>query len=248
MFVKMNQDSEFIIQYLTNSLGMWLALKEVRQWAAIPEATQWKEKRMKLKPWIILFFFSSALFITLAIFVGAEPVTEWDSAIEQLVRSIHSQLNTILCKALSILGKWYGYAAVSCLLFLLPKTRFSVGFPVGCTLGMAIVMNKILKTLLAIERPADFRLTQVHGYSFPSGHAMYGMAFVGMLVYILIIKMKFNWSKLAAFSFAVLFLLAVGFSRVYLGAHHPSDVIGGYLAGTIILTITIPLYKRLNGH
>lgn len=66
------------------------------------------------------------------------------------------------------------------------------------------------------------------------------------MTYILFLKCE-NEKGRAAFVFcATLFLLAVGFSRVYLGAHHPSDAVGGYLVGMVILIAIMPFYKRFN--
>lgn len=117
------------------------------------------------------------LFTALALFVTTKSVLKIDLVIEDAVFNTHSTIGVFICKALSFIGKWYVYVGVSCVLFLVPKTRFSVGLPVGFTLGIAMGMNKILKALLMIQRPAAFRLTKVTRYSFPSGHKMYGTAF-----------------------------------------------------------------------
>ena len=85
------------------------------------------------------------------------------------------------------------------------------------------------------------------GFSFPSGHAMGSMAFYGLIAYLLI---RHNPSLVQRFLVTLIFALIVGligFSRIYLGVHYPSDVLGGYIAGLGWLAFTISavdLYHR----
>lgn len=200
---------------------------------------------MQAKPGIGSICLMVMLFASVTFFVGTGRTAPFDAAIEGLLSDINqtSSAGVIICKGLSMAGKWYVYAAVSGILFLLPATRYSMGLPVGLTLGGALVLNKLLKALMMIERP-DFPLARVGGYSFPSGHAMYGTAFIGVLVCLVSMNIRSPRRKAAVKFFSVLLMLVVGFSRVYLRAHYTSDVIGGYIAGLILVMVFLCIYHR----
>ena len=79
-------------------------------------------------------------------------------------------------------------------------------------------------------------------YSFPSGHAMISVLFFGSIIY-LVNKYNLKYKKLITFSLST-FVLLVGISRIYLGVHYLTDVVGGYLLGFIVLFLIIHLFER----
>ena len=99
------------------------------------------------------------------------------------------------------------------------------GFVLLVTAGSG-ALNVVFKTLFMRERPHLWpRLAEVHGWSFPSGHAM-GSATLMLLLVIWAWPGRWRYPVLCP---AVLFALLVGGSRVYLGVHWPSDVVAGWL-------------------
>ena len=93
-------------------------------------------------------------------------------------------------------------------------------------------------------RPDLHRLIEIGGYSFPSGHAMSAMAVYGTLAFLLWrhISTRFGRSLLIFFSAMMIFM--IGISRVYLGVHYPSDIIGGYFASGFWLGAAIWSFQR----
>src|SRR5262249_13382025 len=82
-------------------------------------------------------------------------------------------------------------------------------------------------------------LTSAPGYSFPSGHSMASLIGYGMLAYLLVIGVPVRWLRWLLVSLLSMLVLLIGFSRMFLGAHWFSDVVGGYCAGTVWLTCCI---------
>lgn len=109
-----------------------------------------------------------------------------------------------------------------------------------CLLG-AGVLNYLLKYLFERSRPDALQLVVASGYSFPSGHAMGALCFYGMLAYLASrVIPKWRW-RFVLFFLTTLLVTAIGISRIYLGVHYPSDVLGGYTAGATWLSFCISL-------
>jgi undecaprenyl-diphosphatase len=104
------------------------------------------------------------------------------------------------------------------------------------------VLNTLIKEILQRERPSLQHLVEAGGYSFPSGHAMISMGFFGMIFAIWAMERKIRGRSLfLPCVLGALLILLIGLSRVYLGVHFPTDIVGGYIAGIIWLVFTVPV-------
>ncbi len=106
-------------------------------------------------------------------------------------------------------------------------------------------LNYLLKIAIRRPRPATTLVivfNPLDSYSFPSGHVMFYVAFFGFLVYLVLFLFKDSIRRSLFISFLVFLISAVGFSRLYLGDHWASDVIGGYLLGSLVLITSIRFY------
>lgn len=109
--------------------------------------------------------------------------------------------------------------------------------------SLAPVVNLGLKELVARPRPdADLWLVMETGFAFPSGHSVFAASFLGALIWVtgrpgtLDSRPTVRWAMQAVL---LLLILAVGSSRVYLGVHWPSDVIAGFLFGSLYLSVLV---------
>lgn len=137
-------------------------------------------------------------------------------------------------------------SVTSLLVLLLVMVAFAPGRRPGIcaclNLGLVLVINQVVKHLVARPRPDGFRLVAESGYSFPSAHSMVAMAFFGLMVWMIWHygrSRSIRWIGTIGFS---LVIVLIGFSRVYLGVHYASDVIGGFcisLAWLAVFTRTI---------
>lgn len=104
------------------------------------------------------------------------------------------------------------------------------------------VLNYLGKIIVHRERPENPVYLE-HSFSFPSGHAMTAVVLYGFITYVLI-RHNRSWKRKVNIFFASLILiLAIGFSRLYLGVHYLSDVWGGYLLGLLVLTTATSIYE-----
>jgi undecaprenyl-diphosphatase len=122
--------------------------------------------------------------------------------------------------------------AVACCLVLLRAGMREEALAVGVSLAGAIVISDLVKLLVSRPRPPVTHLQAVTGSSFPSGHATQASAFWFSLVLVLhATRPAALFTRIAA-ALALALVLAVAFSRVYLGVHYPADVLAGILLGT----------------
>lgn len=123
------------------------------------------------------------------------------------------------------------------------KIRWFVTFDlVGVTL-----INQAIKHIIRRPRPNVLRLVEEDGYSFPSGHSMVSMAFYGIIIYLVYKNVTNKYLKWTLITLLSLLILSIGFSRIYVGVHYFTDVVGGFLLGLAYLIIYINIYYKKVG-
>jgi membrane-associated phospholipid phosphatase len=119
-----------------------------------------------------------------------------------------------------------------------------------CMAGAASgwLVNSLTKFLIGRPRPSDELVHIVKAYqsdSFPSGHVVFFVEFFGFLFFLAYVLLKPGPLRRASLTVLGLLIALVGVSRIYLGAHWPSDVAGAYLAGGIFLMLMIEVCRRI---
>ena len=105
--------------------------------------------------------------------------------------------------------------------------------------------NFIVKNIIRRDRPIDINLIIENGFSFPSGHSMVSFAFYGFIIYYVYCSHLSKLWKTIIISILTLLVLMIGLSRIYLGVHYASDVIGGFVLALVYLIIFIKyIYKK----
>lgn len=117
-------------------------------------------------------------------------------------------------------------------------------FPTLMSLNLMfiVLINLVLKTLVSRPRP-DYGLIYEGGYSFPSGHSMVSMAFYGFIMYLVYYYVKDKKKKFFYLTLLFMLILIIGISRVYLGVHYGSDVVGGFFISASYLLMYISFVK-----
>ncbi len=109
---------------------------------------------------------------------------------------------------------------------------------------VAGILNPLIKLLVMRDRPSLQHLVVETTYSFPSGHAATSMILYGTLIFLMpsLIKTR-EWAWMIQVLLGLL-ILSIGASRVYLGVHYPSDILGGYSLSLFWLCLTYPWYVQ----
>lgn len=128
---------------------------------------------------------------------------------------------------------------VLCFMFC-KKNRWFITFDlVGCT-----VINQTIKHIVRRPRPNVLRLVEESGYSFPSGHSMISVAFYGLVIYFVYKNINNKYLKWSLISLLSLLILTIGFSRIYVGVHYFTDVVGGFFLALAYLIVYIYIYNK----
>ncbi|MFS0638863.1 phosphatase PAP2 family protein [Mesobacillus foraminis] len=194
-----------------------------------------------------LCLFSFMAFGYVALLVRAEKLLLFDSAIISYIQGLESPGLTVVMEVFTTIGSVPVVLPLSLLVLLilykLLKHRKELILFAAVMIGSPI-LNQLLKVFFQRARPDLNRLIEIGGYSFPSGHAMNAFTLYGILTFLLWRHIPVRWGRTILLLFSTVFILAIGTSRIYLGVHYPSDIIGGYLAASFWLAVSILVFQR----
>ena len=197
-------------------------------------------------------FYSMALiaFAVLASLAYSNAYFGWDVAVANRLQTLPLPGLFGLMRFISIFGdRWIPYAlatATGIILFIC--RRRSEAFGLLLSAGGSALLNSLLKALIARPRPspelvAVFR--PLRSQSFPSGHVTFYVCYFGFLFFVAFALLpRGSLARRLALILTALPILLVGFSRVYLGAHWPSDTLGAYLWSGVWLAFSVEMYRR----
>ncbi|HEX6596453.1 MAG TPA: bifunctional DedA family/phosphatase PAP2 family protein [Acidimicrobiales bacterium] len=149
------------------------------------------------------------------------------------------------------LGGWLSLAVLVVVVGLVARRYTSSWTPLlvlSVALVGGIVLTDMVKSLVARPRPTLAAVVvRGEGFAFPSGHATYAIAVYGGLAYLAAGWFRPWAAKVAAWTIAIVVVLLVGFSRVYLGSHWATDVLGGYALGAVWLAAVLVSTSAIRG-
>ena len=151
---------------------------------------------------------------------------------------------TPIVKFITEFGNYTVMIPVIILFYLFNKDKsFNRYFTIN--LVAIFTSNFIVKNIIRRDRPIDINLIIENGFSFPSGHSMVSFAFYGFIIYYVYCSHLSKLGKTIIISILTLLVLMIGLSRIYLGVHYASDVIGGFVLALVYLIIFIKyIYKK----
>lgn len=128
-------------------------------------------------------------------------------------------------------------------LFVKKHRWYSIKIPVIALSSLALMF--LLKNLFGRQRPDIPLLREAQGLSFPSGHALMSVTFYGLLIHIVWNSVTTKWLKWLLIALLLLLIFIIGFTRIYLRVHYPSDVFAGFAIGFLWLVISIWIVKKV---
>ena len=168
-----------------------------------------------------------------------DPIMAWGLELIQAVQRFRSPALDTLFRAITSLGSEDFYFLI--LPFLLWCVDVAIAARVAAVFLLSTYINVGLKDLFALPRPSaldpSVRLYDVEGYGLPSGHAQHSVVMWGAIADAL----EETWAWIGAAVLAAL----IGFSRIYLGVHFPTDVLAGWLVGAALLAGYIALRRPI---
>lgn len=204
----------------------------------------WKELIKKNLKWVVLFICLVG-FLALAEDVFNKEIMNGDIIGYKLISTfLISDFVTPIAKFITNFGGAIFLSIATVMLFLLIKNK-KIGLSIISNIVIIAVLNQLLKRILQRPRPTEFRIVEETGYSFPSGHSMVSMAFYGYLIYLIYRYIKNKYVKWTLITILSILICLIGISRIYLGVHYTSDVLGGFLLSISYLVIYISSIKKL---
>lgn len=198
----------------------------------------------------IAFGLGLLIYAVLAVLANRYAYFAWDINVARRIQSITVPGFDTLMKWISLPGRG---AAPFVLVVFATAAFLRAGWRVEAAVcavgaGLGSALDTLLKELSYRPRPTS-NLVRVLGHfnyeSFPSGHVFFYVVFFGFLLFLFWLHLKPGPFRAILLALLALLIAAVGISRVYLGAHWPSDVAGAYLGGGIWLWLMIAVYRRL---
>ncbi|MEJ2427320.1 MAG: LssY C-terminal domain-containing protein [Deltaproteobacteria bacterium] len=250
-------------EFLAVSVSLWQSIKEavinnehVSLWTQKhPRSVSFLQARLNPKAFsgLTLSILTVAFVYVLALFGGvvedlitSDPIVAADVRIANLFSVFRTDALTKVFTWITLLGKSQVIlafiAVLVALLWLWRKSYYIIPLFIAVTGSEGFTyLGK-----LAFHRPRpELAVYAEHSFSFPSGHATIAVAFYGFAGYFLA-RFAQSWNRKVNISFiTILLIIAIGFSRVYLGEHYISDVWGGYLVGAMWLIIAISVAEWL---
>ena len=198
------------------------------------------KKKLKIKN--IITGVSLFLFIVITILLLTGKMDNIDLTIQSIIIGIRNNNLNETMKTITNICSFYAIVALTLLLLIIIKNK---NIPLSIMLNLICIslLNLVFKFIIQRQRPEGINIINVDGYSYPSGHSMISMAFFGFIAYLIYKKLNNKIYKVLTIIISIIIVFLIGFSRIYLGVHYFSDVLGGFFASLGYLIIFTDYYQ-----
>ena len=223
-------------------------IEEVAHAAAHAATAPPPVRRYRLILFQLALLIITAAFAILTFLVKTTPSFSIDV---QITRGIQ-QINIPLFYELMVALSWPGFSPQSMIitgLIVLMIYGFGLHWEAVMALmaaAFSTAVNVLVKDLIQRPRPTAavvHVLDTINSYSFPSGHVMFYLGFFGFVWFLAFSLLKPSWKRGLLLVFFGGLVMLIGISRIYVGEHWASDVLGSYLLGTLTLVAIIQFYR-----
>lgn len=192
----------------------------------------------------LAFVIPLLLFVQLADEVGEQETLRYDERVLLAINSLSSDTLDRIIGATTDLGYtwWVGLVTIVAVSLCVKSRNYKNALVVVVGVVGSAIINLLLKLFFQRDRPELWeRLIAENSYSFPSGHAM---ASASLAAVIIVILWPTKWRYFAV-AIGSVYVVYIGFTRMYLGVHYPTDIIAGWLVATSWVAITTIIVKKL---
>jgi membrane-associated phospholipid phosphatase len=223
-------------------------IKGAAQQAARAESEPAPVRRYRAVLFQMTLLFIAGAFAVLTFLVKTTPSIAIDLRITQAIQSIQLPAYASLMSLVS----WPGFipqSAIITAVIILLIYGYGLHWEAVMTLvaaALSTAINLLVKDLIQRPRPMPSLVSvfdTLSSYSFPSGHVMYYLGFLGFMGFLAFSLLKPSLQRSLLLAFFGSLILLVGASRIYLGEHWASDVLGSYLLGSLTLMAIIQIYR-----
>lgn len=200
-----------------------------------------KIKQHKI-PIIIILLLILIIIITIKVMSNRTLLID-TLAYKALVEKLRNPTLTPIMKSITKLSNTTVIVTIAIILTICIKNK-KIALTIPINLMIIAIINQTLKLIFQRPRPLGYRLLEIGGYSFPSGHAMASTAFYGLLIYLSYKLIKNKKLRTLSIIANLLIIILVGISRIYLGVHYCSDVLVGAAISIIYLVFYTKLLKK----
>jgi undecaprenyl-diphosphatase len=168
-----------------------------------------------------------------------QSTNTFDRTIIRAVQSVNSHSFGLLMAAATFMGDGVTLTIITviCVIIALSRHAYQIAWAFTIS-GLLMIAYNAAKLLFHRARPDTPYAAGLHSSSFPSGHSADSMAIYGLIGYLMVTRLPKPYNYLG-FVVGIVFPLLVGLSRVYLGAHYPTDVIAGWALASVGLVVLI---------
>lgn len=195
---------------------------------------------MKKNMLIVGIFFMGFLVNTICMLTGC--LESFDTIIYDSIVKLQSPFFDVLFKSVTQLGNVELLIISICLLSIFFNSKNRRLFLI--TIVTEVLLNYLIKIIIQRPRPNISRMVDVSGFSYPSGHAMITVGLYGFIMYWVFKNIKNKPLRVVLLCLLTLLIIHIDISRIYLGVHYPSDVVGGLLLGIAVLIFVITLMNH----
>jgi len=192
--------------------------------------------------YIFLIVFAIIVFVLLSKSTYYENIVDFDNKVIEWFNIMHVNAFTKILTFITNLGDWYLPIAVIVCIFLFFKNKWYFYILAGSYLFSGII-SFVTKLLILRPIPVVALINIPNSYSFPSGHTLTSIVFYITLCYLLTINIK-GFKRTIILFLIVSLILLIALSRVYLGVHFFSDVVGGLILGLISEMMIINIINK----
>ncbi|TDQ40475.1 phosphatase PAP2 family protein [Aureibacillus halotolerans] len=192
---------------------------------------------------------SMATFITIAEDILEKERFAFDVIVNGWVEQVNTPAVTNGMAWITELGSiWFlTVLSIGVVIIMIRKKESWFSIILFCiTVGGGGLLNTLLKQIFQRERPSLLETVDGIGYSFPSGHTMGSCIAYGMIAYILSRYVTSKRKQFLLLVSALVLSLLIGLSRIFLGVHYPTDILAGFAAGLIWLSVCISALEWRN--